>query len=108
MRSLSALGVNCVLIRTLVFCFDTADGRHIDQPRQEVAACVCEAGVVDSEHIHFDAYRYQGDDRMHVLRDGGSGVAPKRKPMGSEACADQGMRRIQVIRYSAILDKAAL
>src|SRR5229473_4259099 len=34
----------------------------------------CEAGVVDSEHIHFNTGRQQGNDRMHVLRNAGRSV----------------------------------
>src|ERR1700686_5241460 len=41
---------------------------------------VCEAGVVDSEHIHFNASRYEGNDRMHVLRDAGRSVKCNRCP----------------------------
>ena len=45
-----------------------------------VAVRVWEAGVVDSEHIHFDACRQEGNDRMHVLRDAGSRVKCNRCP----------------------------
>src|SRR6266702_582045 len=45
-----------------------------------VAVRLCEAAVVDSEHIHFDARCYEGNDRMHVLRDAGSRVKCNRCP----------------------------
>ncbi len=41
---------------------------------------VCEAGVVDSEHIHFNTGRQQGNDRMHVLRNAGRSVKCNRCP----------------------------
>src|SRR5579859_1538458 len=45
-----------------------------------VAVGVRKAGVVDSEHVHFDACRDEGNDRMHVLRDAGSRVKCDRRP----------------------------
>src|SRR3984893_12817601 len=41
---------------------------------------VCEAGVFDSEHIHFNTCRYKGNDRMHVLRNAGRSVKCNRCP----------------------------
>ena len=54
--------------------------RTRERLHDRVAVRVCEAGVVDSEHVHFDACRYQGNDRMHVLRNAGSGVKRNRCP----------------------------
>jgi hypothetical protein len=45
-----------------------------------VAIRICEAVVVDSQHIHFDAFGYEGNNRMHILRDAGSCVECNRRP----------------------------
>ena len=46
---------------------------------------ICEAAVIDSQDIHFDACCQESNDRMHVLRDARSGVKGNRCPHVVEA-----------------------
>src|ERR1700674_892391 len=50
------------------------------RPNDCVPIGVCEAGVVDSEHIHFITGGYEGNDRIHVLRNARRSVKGNRRP----------------------------
>src|SRR6267154_1372298 len=63
-----------------------------------VAVGVCEGGVVDSEHIHFNACGYESNDRMHVLRDAGSRVKCNRCPYAVDVLFRDVMAAQEVAR----------
>src|ERR1700738_366842 len=59
---------------------------------------VREAGVIDSEHIHFNTGGYEGDDRMHVLRNAGRSVKCNRCPYVGDVLLRNPMTAQEVTR----------